>query len=287
MVLVRITHMNGAIDIVTTSRAIEEIDVQQCDKVQILDESLLSAAAREETERPSDTDPAAEPSVVVQVTNGTDFLAGTTSGDGVNPVGMVGVVGNYGTLFMFSNENFEYDLNDKDPKVRDLGDGERLADVFSYALSNGLGCFDTYTLTINVFGTANGPKIRKDENAADIMVTRDITDAAEELAAPVQSSHSTKDRLTVIGHVGGDTYGNLKLTADGSYKYDIDETNVDIIALGDGERLTEVYTYLVTDSVKTTAATLTINITGADDGPAIVNASNQLDIAIGKIHSLQ
>ncbi|MDH3739530.1 MAG: VCBS domain-containing protein [Alphaproteobacteria bacterium] len=281
MALVRITRMNGTIDIVKTSRAIEEINVELGDKIQILDEALLSEKVKESPDPAPNTELDVEPNVVVQVTNGTDFVAGNTAGDGINPVGVVGVAGDFGALFMFSNGNFEYDLNYNDPRVQALRSGDSLEDVYSYALTDGCGGVDTSSLTIEICGSDNGPKIRKDNHAADILRVRDITDVTDELAAPVSIPERTNHRLKVIGHVGGDKYGELKLTPDGSYDYSIDESNTAVIALCDGEKLTEVYTYLVTDGTKTTAATLTIHITGVDDGPAIVSASHQLAAAIG------
>lgn len=159
MASVRITHADGTIDIITTSGAIEEINVQQGDKVQILDETLVSATVEYNPESTSDIEPASEP-VVVQVTNGTDFVVGETAGDGVNPVGMVGIAGDHGTLLMFSNGVYEYDLNNEDPKIQALGDSESLADVFTYTITDGNGGFDTATLTIAICGTSNGPKVR-------------------------------------------------------------------------------------------------------------------------------
>ena len=45
MALVRITHADGTVDTIITSVAIEEINVQQGDKVEIFDETPPLAAA--------------------------------------------------------------------------------------------------------------------------------------------------------------------------------------------------------------------------------------------------
>ena len=57
------------------------------------------------------------------------------------------------------------------------------------------------------------------------------------------------------------TYGTLTIGADGSYTYTADQDAAD--ALDDGETLTDVFTYTVTDeNGATTTATITITVNG-------------------------
>ena len=63
--------------------------------------------------------------------------------------------------------------------------------------------------------------------------------------------------------------------------YELDEANGDVIALGDGETLTEVYTYAVTDVVNADTTTLTVTITGANKAPATVNTTHQRIAVMG------
>ncbi|NLI09123.1 MAG: tandem-95 repeat protein, partial [Thermotogaceae bacterium] len=75
------------------------------------------------------------------------------------------------------------------------------------------------------------------------------------------------------GNVGSDVvgeYGTVKITADGSYTYTLDNDDPRIQALADGETLTDTFTYTITDNEGGTAsATLTITITGVNDAPVI------------------
>jgi VCBS repeat-containing protein len=66
------------------------------------------------------------------------------------------------------------------------------------------------------------------------------------------------------------TYGTVTLYADGSYTYDLDNTNGDVQALAVGETLTDTFTYTITDSQGgTSTTTLTVTINGSNDAPEI------------------
>lgn len=68
------------------------------------------------------------------------------------------------------------------------------------------------------------------------------------------------------------------LNADGSYTYTLDNNNAVVNALKDGETLTEVVSYTITDSDGDTSnTTLTITVNGRTDaasGPSIVPVDN-------------
>uniref|UniRef100_UPI00399A50A1 retention module-containing protein n=1 Tax=Shewanella indica TaxID=768528 RepID=UPI00399A50A1 len=65
-------------------------------------------------------------------------------------------------------------------------------------------------------------------------------------------------------------YGLLTLNTDGSYSYQINSAAQAVQALAQGESLTEVFSYLLTDADgDTSVQTLTITITGTNDIPVI------------------
>jgi len=66
------------------------------------------------------------------------------------------------------------------------------------------------------------------------------------------------------------TFGSLKLGADGSYTYTIDNTKASVQALKAGDKVTEVFTYTATDGSGLKTANLTITITGTNDAPVAV-----------------
>jgi VCBS repeat-containing protein len=274
MALVRITHADGTHRIVSTATAIEEIIVKQGDKIQILDETLLPTATEDHADCKSEIETLDE-MVVVMITAGTDFLVGKNAGDGVNPVGMVGVAGEHGNFFMFSNGIYEYDLNKDDPKVQALGVGEDLSDVFSYVTSDRAGGFDTATLTITISGTSKGPMVCENDRAAHMMTTKHLMHGANDVADSKGKQAGESNGITVTGHAGGDRYGKLTLNTDGIYDYALDDANGDVVALGPDETLTEMYTFMVTDGINADTATMTITIRGTDEGPATTIATHQ------------
>ncbi len=75
-----------------------------------------------------------------------------------------------------------------------------------------------------------------------------------------------------LGSALDGTYGQLTMSADGSYTYNANKDAAD--ALDPGDTVTDTFTYTVTDQTDTDTATLTITITGVND-PII--ASNDAD----------
>jgi VCBS repeat-containing protein len=82
------------------------------------------------------------------------------------------------------------------------------------------------------------------------------------------------------GAVGADiegTYGTLRLNADGTYTYTLDNARTSVQALSEGEVVTESFAYTATSSDEATSsstdsAALTITIVGTNDAPEISGA---------------
>ena len=88
----------------------------------------------------------------------------TCAGVGGIPTTTVGqsVTGVYGTLVLQADGSYQYDVQNANPTVNALKTGQQLQDVFSYAISDGLGgtAFTTLTITINGnTDVASGPSI--------------------------------------------------------------------------------------------------------------------------------
>ncbi|MDL4864840.1 VCBS domain-containing protein, partial [Halomonas elongata] len=121
----------------------------------------------------------------------------------------------------------------------------------------------------NVIGgdTASAGDVADTEGADGATVT-----AVESVNTPDSEATDTGGTLVIEGE-----YGTLTLEADGSYTYALDNTNLDVQGLGDGDTLEEAFRYTLTDGdTDQDDATLTITIDGSDDG-VTVDVPNEHD----------
>ncbi|WP_405278078.1 VCBS domain-containing protein [Cobetia sp. Ld8] len=82
------------------------------------------------------------------------------------------VTGDYGTLTLEADGSYSYVLDTTNPAVQSLDDGESLADVFSYTITDADGDASSTTLTITVDGSTDGaPTITDISATADNSVT--------------------------------------------------------------------------------------------------------------------
>ncbi|MBD3808746.1 MAG: cadherin-like domain-containing protein, partial [Epsilonproteobacteria bacterium] len=142
-------------------------------------------------------------------------------------------------------------------------------------------------ITITITGTNDLPTATANtnsignENAGSVggnMITDDN-------GAGVDSDADISDTLTVTNVTGGDNYGTLTWNSDGSYSYDVDNTNPAVTGLTGTDTLTEVYTYTVSDGHGgTNTATLTITITDDNDAPVAVNDVNAITEDVASVN---
>ncbi len=207
------------------------------------------------------------------------------------------VTGQYGTLTLLADGTYVYTPTNANPTVDALALGQTLTDTFFYRVSNGAKS-DVARLTITLQGANDAPVA-----VADTATAREASGAANSIAGFDPSGNllandrdvDTGDSLTLTRIGAGDgtpatpvvagstlassptsvagNFGTLVLGADGSYRYAVDNTNVTVDALRAGQSLSDVFTYEVTDSHgKSSTATLTISIQGADDSNAPINS---------------
>ena len=66
------------------------------------------------------------------------------------------------------------------------------------------------------------------------------------------------------------TYGNLTLSADGHYSYSLNNAAANVQSLRGGQTVTDGFAYAATDGLANAAGSLTLTITGTNDGPTAV-----------------
>ena len=215
----------------------------------------------------------------------------------VETLTVTGVTGGnaYGTLAWNANGTYSYSLTDTNPAVQALDEGDKLTETYTYTVTDGTAP-RTATLTITVFGTNDRPVANADTNWAredQSNASGNVLENQAHSGAPdsvirgdVADTDVDVEPLTVTGYTGGNAYGTLTLNPNGSYSYLLDNTKSVVQNLNDGDKLTETYTYTVTDGTTPRTATLTITIFGSDENALVVGKNVNDNPAQGTDHQV-
>ncbi|WP_374266350.1 VCBS domain-containing protein, partial [Zoogloea sp.] len=149
----------------------------------------------------------------------------------------------------------------------------------TYTVSDGHGGTSTATATVNIAPVNDAPVAVADVDTTDedTAISRSVpgvlandTDVDSPTLTVTGAHTGTSGAFAPIGSGGltlvGD-YGTLLIRPDGSYTY---TPGVAAQALGAGDTVHDVFTYQTSDGSLSSAATLTINVTGNND-PALIN----------------
>ncbi|MFV5216199.1 Ig-like domain-containing protein, partial [Azonexus caeni] len=156
--------------------------------------------------------------------------------------------------------------------------------IFTYTVSDGQAT-DTATVTIDVGGVNDAPVAAPDVGTTDEDTVLNVPAASGVILGAGADTDVDGDSLQVsgvafggaLGKVGegvAGQWGTLTLNADGSYRY---QPNDAAQGLDDGESRQDVFSYTVSDAAGlTSTTTLTITVTGVNDGPVAVDDSKQI-----------
>ena len=148
-----------------------------------------------------DSDPDGDELTVVGVDVGTG---------GGSPEGNIGspLAGQYGELTLDADGSYSYELDNGNPLVDALKDGETLTEVFTYRISDGEGGEDTATLTITINGRTDGaPGVSVDDHNGLETGSNSI---AEDATAPVAGTFT----VTAPDGLNQITVGSVSVTAE-------------------------------------------------------------------------
>jgi VCBS repeat-containing protein len=184
--------------------------------------------------------------------------------------------GNFGSLILNADGSFTYTVDDANPAVEALRlSTDTLTDSFSYTMRDTAGATSTATLTVTIHGANDNPVARDDVGLATDVAGPPVTTGN---VLPNDSDVDGGDSKTVVairtgpengsgsaGSVGTrlqGKYGSLVLNADGSWRYEVDTTNSEVLgAAGAGKVLSDVFTYTMRDTAGATdQAQLTITL---------------------------
>lgn len=148
-----------------------------------------------------------------------------------------------------------------DPSGRfdSLAAGEVATDTFSYTIEDGMGGADVATVTVEVAGVNDAPVANNDGASTSELAPVTIAVLGNDVDAE-------GDSLTVAGLDDSGAIGLVALNGDGTVTYD---PNGRFDTLADGETATDTFSYTVSDgNGLTDVATVTVTISGVDDGGA-------------------
>ncbi|MFA0556913.1 tandem-95 repeat protein, partial [Vibrio sp. 10N.222.55.A1] len=213
--------------------------------------------------------------------NVTGILNGITgTATAVAESGDTVISNDYGTLTIRADGSYSF--------VADGSDSQALATeataevVFTYTASDGT-VNQTNTLTITVTGTNDAPQLTADVGEVNEDAT--LTVSAED-GVLANDSDVDGDSLNVTGILNGTTgtatavaesgdtvisndYGTLTIRGDGSYSFVADGS--DSQALATGATADVVFSYTASDGTVNQTNTLTITVTGTNDGPVAID----------------
>ncbi|MEC9291283.1 MAG: Ig-like domain-containing protein [Pseudomonadota bacterium] len=199
-----------------------------------------------------------------------NFTSGNVLDNDVDPDGDVLTVVNpgtytlnYGTLVINADGTYTYTLDNSNPTVDALDNGDTLSDSFTYEATDG-DLNDTAVLTITIHGTNDAPALQDDvnsifENATPDTVTGNVL--ANDTDVEGDAITVSNPGIYVLN------YGTLTLNGDGSYSYQLDNSNPTVNNMKAGDSIQDAFIYRATDGKDSSTANLTITIHGTNDGP--------------------
>ncbi len=155
------------------------------------------------------------------------------------------IVGTYGTLTVYQDGSFVYDLNDG----LGLMDGEVLVEDFQVKIRDGSGLYASNSFKFNIVGTTNDAPVAVDDLYSAVggtvsgnILDNDFDPDGDVIYAGRIYSGSDSAALTGAGDVTFEgVYGTIVINDTGAFTYTVDYMDADTIAAGGTG--TEVFFY--------------------------------------------
>ncbi len=177
------------------------------------------------------------------------------------------VAGVFGTLHIDADGAWTYTLDNSNPEVQELGDGDFTTDTLTVRTADGTA----HDIVVHINGTDDRPTVTGDDGA---VLWEDREAHPGQLAysgrlnvSDVDFGESSFQVQTDVEGSGG--YGHFTIDSDGRWSYIADNSNPAIQQLAAGERVTD---QLVVTTLDGTRQTLTVTIEGANDAAVIGGA---------------
>ena len=178
--------------------------------------------------------------------------------------------GVYGALSIDGKGSWTYKLDNSAKAVQALAQGEHARETFTVKLSDGQGGTDTHTVTVDIAGTNDAPRIAGDSTA---MVKEDKTLTAGGHLTASDADHGAQLTWSTVGSAAG-TYGSFALDQNGNWTYALNNGAANVQALSGGAQVTDSLVVKVTDQFGASALqTVTVKVVGTDDAPVIAGTA--------------
>ncbi len=233
---------------------------------------------------------------VLATITATAVASGTTSATGQTVTGL------YGALKIGADGSYAYTVDNTNATVNALAaGGTTVTDTFTYSVKDAAGLSSSTTLSVIIKGANDAPLAVADVAAATEasgvsnstagtnptgnVLTNDTDPDTGDTKTLINIKAGALAATTALSVASGTTsatgqsvtgiYGALKIGADGSYAYTVDNTNATVNALNSGSTpLTDTFTYSVKDAAGLSSSTaLTVTINGANDAAVIAGTS--------------
>ena len=283
-----------------------------------LNETLGSKATGNVLDNDTDVETDAGDQLVVTEINFGENTGNVVSGSATS------IEGRYGTLRINDDGSYEYVIDESNAEVEALrASGDQLTETFTYQIQDNadsegnvdVALTDTAQLTITIDGRNDAPVANNDtglavESGGTLNGTTGSNATGNVLDNDTDVETSADDRFAVTAITFGDNtetiqtgsgtsinglYGTLQINADGSYVYEIDESNPDVEALRiSGQQLTERFVYRIQDNADlsgssdialTDTSELVITLDGRNDQPVALDTNADEEWDFGKAYT--
>ena len=212
-------------------------------------------------------------------------VASYTKADGTSSTTAgTSLTGAYGNLTISSAGAVTYVVDNTNAAVQALLPTASLSETFRYKVTNTAGGVNWSTLTVTIQGTNDAPVAVADTGSAlsedgvtsasgNVLTNDTDVDSGDTKTVNRAGTSSANTSVTAgttyaDGLVVAGTYGSLRIGADGTYTYTLDNASAAVQNLAVGATATETFNYQVVDAAGATSTnTLSFTITGANEPP--------------------
>ncbi|WP_102371216.1 VCBS domain-containing protein [Vibrio lentus] len=170
------------------------------------------------------------------------------------------IAGTLGTLHLTNSGTWTYDLDNTNPTVQALGKGITATDTITVHSADGT----PHQITITVNGT-NDKAIIGGTNSGAVTEESQLQTSGTLTVTDVDTGEAHFSNTDIAG-----TLGTLHLTDNGTWTYDLDNTNPQVQALGKGATATDTITVNSADGAP---HQITITVNGTNDTAVIGGTS--------------